>query len=69
MLLIDDAVMLLAGDLGAMLREELPNHGFLRADLEARGLAEIADKTGVRTVTDLDFAALLSKHGRCLTWK
>lgn len=68
-LFIDDAVMFLAGVPG-----EIPKMGpvsptFLKPDLDARGLAEIAGQLGVRTITDTGFTALLRKHDSCLTWK
>ncbi len=69
LLFIDDAVMFLVSGLENTLPGELAAPLFLRADLEARGLAGIAAETGARTATDAEFAALLRKHGRCLTWK
>lgn len=68
-LLIDDAVMFLFSEPAESDNKGLADFFFLQADLEARGLAESATKLGVRTITDLEFAALLRKHDSCLTWK
>jgi sulfur relay protein TusB/DsrH len=68
-LLIDDAVMFLVSEPGESQTKGLAGPVFLIADLEARGLAEIATELGVRTITDLEFAGLLRKHDACLTWK
>jgi sulfur relay protein TusB/DsrH len=68
-LLVDDAVMFLVSQPVDSENKGLADSFFLKADLEARGLAEIAAKIGVRTITDQDFAALLRKHDSCLTWK
>jgi sulfur relay protein TusB/DsrH len=68
-LFIGDAVMFLVSEPDESWKKEPAGPLFLKADLEARGLAEIASELGVRTVTDLDFAALLRKHDSCLTWK
>ena len=68
-LLIDDAVMFLVSEPGESQSAGLADAVFLIADLEARGLAEIATELGVRTITDLEFAALLRRHDSCLTWK
>ena len=38
-------------------------------DLDARGLASVADGASVRVVKDEDFPALLESHGHCLSWK
>lgn len=68
-LLIDDAVLLLVSAPGETPKTGPVSPAFLKPDLEARGLAEIATKLGVRTITDQGFAALLRKHDSCLTWK
>ena len=68
-LLIDDAVMFLDSEPGESQSAGLADAVFLKADLEARGLVEIATELGVRTIADPDFAGLLRKHDACLTWK
>lgn len=68
-LFIDDAVMFLVRLPGKTPKMGPVSPAFLKPDLEARGLAEIARELGVQTVTDKDFAALLRKHDSCLTWK
>ena len=42
---------------------------FLEPDLEARGLARVAEETGAQTITDSEFVALLKHHQACITWK
>ena len=69
-LFIDDAVMFLVSAPGETANKQGPvSPAFLEQDLAARGLSEIAGELGVRTITDLEFAALLRKHDSCLTWK
>ena len=68
-LFIDDAVMFLAGVPGEIPKLGPVNPAFLKPDLDARGLAQIAGELGVRTITDKGFTALLRKHDSCLTWK
>jgi sulfur relay protein TusB/DsrH len=38
-------------------------------DLEARGLAEAAQRQRLKTLQDDDFPALLERHRHCLSWK
>ena len=42
---------------------------FSEADLEARGLAGLARKSGVRLANESDFLRLLRQHDHCLSWK
>lgn len=39
------------------------------ADLDARGLLELAHERGVHILDDREIAALLPAHDHCLTWK
>lgn len=43
--------------------------GFATADLEARGLIEVARELGTRLVSDAEFARLVRDHDHCLSWK
>ena len=68
-LLIDDAVMRLVHEGEGFHATSPAALCFLRADLDARGLAAIADELGARVVTDQGFVEMLRKHESCLTWK
>jgi sulfur relay protein TusB/DsrH len=41
---------------------------YLAADLQARGLLELARRLEVGVVDDLTFCDLLAAHDHCLTW-
>lgn len=69
LLLIDDGVMLLAGEPGARFESLLMNAVYLREDLDARGLAGLAEQSGARKANDSDFLELLQRHDLCVTWK
>ena len=68
-LFLDDGVMHLAGDSGAVVAPPLPNGVFLAADLQARGLLQLARDAGAEIAGDSDFLELLRKYDFCLTWK
>jgi sulfur relay protein TusB/DsrH len=68
-LFLDDGVMCLVNERRKPGDTGIANCIFLGADLEARGLMEIARELNVRTIQDQDFAGLLRKHENCLTWK
>ena len=68
-LFIDEGVVWLATKPGARFDSLLTNAFFSGEDLDARGLAEIANQAGVNTVKDSDFPALLLRYTLCLTWK
>lgn len=68
-LFVDDAVLFLVSEQAVSHFNGLARPFFLKADLEARGLADIAFERDVPIVTDLDFVDLLRKHDSCLTWK
>lgn len=41
---------------------------YLEADLQARGLLDLARRRGVRVLDDAGFCELLAAHRHCLTW-
>jgi sulfur relay protein TusB/DsrH len=41
---------------------------YLQADLQARGLLDLALRRRVRIIDDAGFCALLAAHRHCLTW-
>lgn len=65
---LDDGVMHLA-DPERVFQSLFADCHFLEPDLEARGLARVAEEVGVQTITDSEFVALLKHHQACLTWK
>lgn len=66
---MDDGVMcLVTGRFGAS-RMHGARGLFVAADLDARGLAQVARDTQIRVVSDEEFPGLLRKHDTCLTWK
>lgn len=68
-LFIDDGVMVLAGKPKTRLEPFLANAVYLQEDLDARGLAGLADQSGARRANDSDFLELLQQHDLCATWK
>ncbi len=69
MVFIDSGVMHLVSESGARTDLRSPGLAFSREDLEARGLLRIAQKQGVKILSDRAVAGLFRKHEHCLTWK
>lgn len=68
-LFLDDGVrQLLLGEPGRRLPPGVAVH-YSTVDLEARGLLGAAAQARVRLLDDTGFAALLSEHRHCLSWK
>ena len=68
-LFLDDGVrQLLLGEPGRLLPPGVAVY-YSQPDLQARGLASVADEARVRMLADGDFSALLESHAHCLSWK
>jgi sulfur relay protein TusB/DsrH len=68
-LFIDDGVVLLTAEPNTRFEPLFTNAFYSVEDLDARGLAALAARAGVRTVNDSAFPELLQRHDLCLTWK
>ena len=68
-LFLDDGVMHLPGWFSDPSATPQADCCFAAADLEARGLLQLARQAGANIIGDSEFSELLGKYSFCLTWK